>query len=267
VLLTHTHSDHWRDATLAHLARRGLPLWCHPEHHEALLSWSPAFAALRDADLVRGYAAGEAMDLAPGLACHPFPVCHDGGATFGFRFEARGDLFGSAAALAYAADLGCWDEELAGRLADVDLLAVEFNHDVDLQYASGRHPQLIARVLGDQGHLSNTQAAELVAAVQARSGGRLRYLVQLHLSRDCNRPHLARAAARTALAEHLDSIEVHTAEQDVPGPTLHLGPLAGTPARPRSNGSTSRRHRSAPLAHPWLPGLEQDPARELKANS
>ena len=33
VLLTHTHSDHWKDRTFAHLHRRGIPLYCHAHHH------------------------------------------------------------------------------------------------------------------------------------------------------------------------------------------------------------------------------------------
>ena len=87
---------------------------------------------------------------------------HDGGPTFGFRFEGTPDLFGKAPALAYTADLGTWDAELADALTDVDLLAVEFNHDEELERRSGRSPHLIARVLGDAGHLSNCQAASLV---------------------------------------------------------------------------------------------------------
>src|SRR5256885_7426706 len=47
--------------------------------------------------------------------------------------------------------------------------ALEFNHDVALERTSGRHPRLIARVLGDEGHLSNEQAGALVRAVLDRS--------------------------------------------------------------------------------------------------
>ena len=256
VLLTHTHTDHWRDATLAHLARRGVPLYCHPGHHDGLAAWSPAFARLRAAGLVRDYDAGDVLTLGPGLRCGAFPVCHDGGATFGFRVEAAGGLFDGTAALAYAADLGCWDDGVAGRLADVDLLAVEFNHDVDLQYASGRHPRLIARVLGDEGHLSNEQAAGLVREVLARSpAGRLRYLVQLHLSRDCNRPHLAQAAAKAILDEQKHEVELHTASQFDAAATLDIG----ASPQPRRRRTTGRRPRSAKtIVQPWLPGWGPD---------
>jgi phosphoribosyl 1,2-cyclic phosphodiesterase len=258
VLLTHTHSDHWRDRTFADLCRRDVPLFCHPDHHACLAGQSPAFADLLDAGLVRPFADDETFELWRGLRCRPFRVRHDSGATFGFRLEGPPDLFGRVAALAYAADLGCWDETLADALADVDLLAIEFNHDVELEYASGRMPRLIARVLGDEGHLSNSQAADLVRAVLERSSdGRLRHLVQLHLSSECNRPSLARAAAMAVLAGRA-RVNLHTAEQDTPGATLHLSPLLPPlqrPARPRTYRSAAR----ASL-QPWLPGFGDDPA-------
>jgi phosphoribosyl 1,2-cyclic phosphodiesterase len=256
VLLTHTHSDHWKDRTLAHLTRRQIPLYCHPDHHPPLLTYSPAFAGLLSAGLVRPFEAGQDLALAPGLRCRPLPIRHDGGATFGFRLEGSPDLFGRPVALGYVADLGSWDEDLVGHLADVDLLAVEFNHDVDLEYASGRTPHLIARVLGDEGHLSNEQAAALVQAVLRRSpAGRLQHLVQLHLSRDCNRPALAQKAARAALAGLSTAARVHTAHQDVPTPALHVGvpPAAARPAR----GVRAPRRAHGP-GQKWLPGLEEE---------
>src|SRR5689334_16292125 len=55
VLLTHTHSDHWKDRTLAYLRRRGVPLYCHAGHHRALRAYSPAFAGLLASGLVRPF--------------------------------------------------------------------------------------------------------------------------------------------------------------------------------------------------------------------
>jgi phosphoribosyl 1,2-cyclic phosphodiesterase len=224
VLLTHTHSDHWKDRTLAHLCRQRIPLYCHPDNHSDLQRFSPAFAELTAAGLIRPFGAGEEFILAQGMRFRPLPLRHDSGATFGFRIEGPPDLFGQGAAVGYVADLGCWDEALADGLADVDLLAVEFNHDRAMELASGRSPRLIGRVLGDEGHLSNTQGAALVRAVLGRSEvGRVRHLVQLHLSRYCNRPSLAREAAKAVLDAHTFHVELHTARQDEPGTTLHLG--------------------------------------------
>ena len=221
VLLTHTHADHWKDKTLIQLHRRRIPLYCHADHHEALLAYGAGFASLCADDLVRSYDAAEDFRLAPGLRCKPLPLRHDGGVTFGFRLESSSDLFDPPVALGYVADLGSWDLELARGLADVDLLALEFNHDVDLEYTSGRSPYLIARILGEEGHLSNTQAVGLLREVlRLSTPGRLRQVVQLHLSRDCNRPDLAAEAARHVLVEAAYSVQLYTASQDVPSPTL-----------------------------------------------
>jgi phosphoribosyl 1,2-cyclic phosphodiesterase len=264
VLLTHTHSDHWKDRTLAHLCRCRIPLYCHPGHHAALHTYAPSFPALLETGLVQPFAPGEELALAPQLRCWPLPLSHDGGATFGFRLEGGADLFGPATALAYAADLGCWDEGLVGGLADVDLLAIEFNHDVDLELRSGRFPGLIARVLGDEGHLSNAQAAGLLRAVLARSpAGRLQHVVQLHLSRDCNRPALAHEAAQVVLGELAPGVELHTARQDQAGATLHLNGIAGKRRRGRPAGSRRAARPSSALTQRWLFGSTGAPAEGL----
>ena len=256
VLLTHTHSDHWKDRTLALLCKRGVPLFCHPDCHSDLRTFSPAFMELAAAGLVRPFDAGDEFVVAQGLRCRALPIRHDSGATFGFRIEGPPDLFGQGAAVGYVADLGCWDEALADALADVDLLAVEFNHDLAMELASGRSPRLIGRVLGDEGHLSNSQGAALVRAVLGRSEiGRVRHLVQLHLSRQCNRPYLAREAANAMLDDLTANVEVHTARQDEPGATLHLGAVLYTGKRPRRVAS-SRTPRQRTPAQQSLPGLD-----------
>jgi phosphoribosyl 1,2-cyclic phosphodiesterase len=260
MLLTHTHSDHWNDRTLSWLHRRELPLYCHPNHHNVLRRYSPSFGKMDALGLVRPFAAEQELRLAPGLRCYPLAVRHDSGATFGFRLEGPPDLFGNAPAIGYAADLGTWDDELAGRLSDVDLLALEFNHDVALEHGSRRPAALIARVLGDEGHLSNDQAAALVRTVLGRSPpGRLRHLVQLHLSEDCNRPALARRAAQGVLDELSQETRLHTARQDGPLPPLELAAAAGkrrgragaTSPAPRRNGD-----------HPRLPGFDEHAGAE-----
>src|SRR5579883_2408300 len=87
VILTHTHSDHWNERTLAHLLRRRVPLFCHEDHQGTLARMSPEFGRLVTAGLVRTYESIEAFDVAAGFRCLPLPLRHDGGAMFGFRFE------------------------------------------------------------------------------------------------------------------------------------------------------------------------------------
>ena len=255
VLLTHTHSDHWRERTLRHLHRLRIPLYCHAGHQDGL-GYSPTFARMLTEELVVDYESGKEFHLTPGLSCRPLPLRHDCGATFGFRFQVSDALDGEARALGYVADLGSWDADLAQALADVDLLALEFNHDVELEQTSGRSPYLIERVLGDDGHLSNAQAAALLGEILQRSlAGRLRHVVQLHLSRECNRPLLAREAVRAILTE-LTSVELHTASQDEISPTI----VVGTPQNAAAplNRLAAARVRSLRLTRsvqPFLPGM------------
>src|SRR5262245_40155732 len=252
VLLTHIHGDHWRGRTFAYLARHGIPLYCHCDHVNGLIAESAAFCDLYDRGLVRYYEPGVAIALSPALRLRPFLVSHDGGPTCGFRFDGPKDFFGPGWALAYLADLGTWRSALLDLLCDVDVLALEFNHDVALERRSGRPRSLIARVLSAHGHLSNEQAATLVREVVCRSEpGRLRHLVQMHMSRDCNRPSLARAAVEALAGAH--GFTVHTARQHRPGPRLRLG--GGTvpsrrcrSARPRILVST---YSMPPLFSEW----------------
>jgi phosphoribosyl 1,2-cyclic phosphodiesterase len=130
--------------------------------------------------------------------------------------------------LGYLADLGTWTTDLVAAVADVDLLALEFNHDVQLEKQSGRPQDLIDRVLGDSGHLSNKQAADFVVELRRQQGaGRLRELVQLHLSQVCNHPTLARRTADEAVADWPLPPRIHTSLPHQAGTILEMPVAAG----------------------------------------
>jgi phosphoribosyl 1,2-cyclic phosphodiesterase len=258
VLLTHTHADHWSDRSFAHLQQFRIPLYCHYQHHRVLRSCSSAFVDLGTANLVMAYEPGERFRLSPGLSCLAFRVHHDSGLTCGFRFEGPADMYGERPALAYASDLGTWDAQVAQLMTDVDVLAVEFNHDVLLQKNSGRSARMIARNLGNKGHLSNEQAAALVHEVQRLSSpGRPGHVVQLHLSRECNRPELALQAVERALGEGAREVQVHAASQDAPGPYLTIGDAAGSPMARRRSARLSAQSSAPEYLQPRFPGFEE----------
>jgi hypothetical protein len=149
---------------------------------------------------------------------------------------------------------------VADSLTDVDVLGVEFNHDVAMQRASGRSPALIARVLSDQGHLSNRQAADLVRSVIVRSRrDRVGHLVLLHLSEQCNRPELAIHEAREVIQQTGRRILIHAARQAPAHPDLRIGPHR--PLTPAIGASSTGRpaassKRQVPVtAAATLPGL------------
>lgn len=206
VVLSHTHGDHWNDKTFQLLFERKTRIYCHARHREMLSRESSHFIAMDALGLVKTYECDTPWSLGEQMTVRAWPVPHDGW-TCCFRVETPGLTLG------YATDLGVCPRLLPNWFADVDILAIEFNHDVALERTSGRSPFLVQRVLGQYGHLSNVQAAELVRSVFARSKRPPRHLVQLHLSRDCNTPHLAQEAVRQVVDD--ERLVIHTAEQEV----------------------------------------------------
>jgi len=230
-VLTHTHSDHWKDATLAHLKQMRVPLYCSPLHHEDLKKYGGHFSALLEEGLVRSFDASKVFDLPAGINCTPILVPHDAEPTFAFRLNGPPGLFGPQWSLGYASDLGEARVNLLEAFQDVNLLALEFNHCVHLERMSHRPKFLIDRVLGPLGHLSNDQASQAVRSIlQSSAPGALRLLVQLHLSRDCNRPTLAAQHGKDVLAELGSSAKVTTAQQYA---ASHVMALEGDYARSR----------------------------------
>ena len=224
VVLTHTHGDHVDSATFAELARRQLTLYCH-EGHQPALAGDPGYRRLEAAGLVSCYEEDRPFLTTTGVRLEAIALRHDGGPTFGFRMEASGARRARPVSIGYLADSGSWSERMADALTDVDVLGVEFNHDVAMQKSSGRPWVLIKRNLGDRGHLSNNQGAELVEAVLKRSRrGALQHLVLLHLSEQCNRPSLAIEAARSAVRGSGRRVLVHAAQQCPAHPNLWIRP-------------------------------------------
>lgn len=263
VVLSHTHTDHWNGRSLAQLRSRRIPLYAHQAHLDYLDNASPSLAPLHRAKLTHTYTGDSILDLAPGLTGRPVWVSHDSEPTFGFRFDFQDEAGdGPAWSIGYAADLGCASEELVEAFAGVDILAIEYNHDEKMERASQRPKFLIQRVLSDQGHLSNRQAADLTRVIAARSGPMFpRHLVQLHLSDECNDPLLAESVGRNALADLNPAASVTTAKQDVPSRGISLCRHVHSARRrdPRPVPIPSRLTAAAPRNQrvPVLPGFEK----------
>lgn len=222
VLLTHTHGDHFNDSGMTLLAENDVVLWCHAGHHQEI-GHKPGFHELKSRNLVRFYE-DRPFTTCIGVEVAPFELRHGHGKTFGFRLDINHSQHGRQGSVGYFADLGCWNHDLAAHFSDCDALAIEFNHDVKMTLDSGRHPALIERNLSNDGHLSNAQAATLLESIlKIPASFRLKNLVQLHLSDQCNSPELAQATAQRTLAKlKRPEICVQTAPQGEPLPWIEL---------------------------------------------
>ena len=216
-LITHTHADHVDEGALRWLFSQSIPLYCHGEHGKKLRNME-GFQQLEQVGLVRHYQEDRPWLAPNGMQIESIPLSHDDHPTFGFRIEAPGRArMRKVRSLGYVADTGTWTDQTVEALRDIDVLGVEFNHDLGLQRNSTRPAFLISRILGKRGHLSNDQGSDLIEAVVKRSSKReLKAVVLLHLSQDCNHPELARSAAAAALRRSGQKANVLVALQETP---------------------------------------------------
>jgi len=220
VVLTHTHGDHFKKSCLRPVVELGIPFFCHHDH-AATVREGRYRKRIEESGVLRTYG-GAPFEVGGEFLFHPLPLPHDAPPTFGFRIEGA-DGGGRVRRIGYLCDLGHWTETMVAFLQCVDLLALEFNHDEVLQRGSGRHPRLIARVLGAQGHLSNTQAAGLLGRIfETCGGGGPKRIVQMHLSGECNTPELAYRAAMGVVRKRGVSSAVYSSRQDRRGRVLEV---------------------------------------------
>lgn len=186
ICLTHDHVDHVKALATLEKKRSGVPLYATDGTIETVC---------RDC----GEAAGDWpwTSIAPGepfrigaLELEPFSVPHDAADPVGYV------LSDGAARFGLVTDIGSVPSHVRHALRDCDALAVEFNHDPEMLLQSSRPWSLKQRIAGRSGHLSNPDAADLLAAVATP---RLKAVFPVHVSAECNAPHLAVRAAREAL--------------------------------------------------------------------
>ena len=184
VFVTHEHSDHVGGVS-ALVRRHGTPVWASAG------TWSTV--AERGGETLRP--AQRALDGVPlrvgALTLYPFAVPHDSAEPLQLVCS------DGRARLGIVTDLGHPDPTVAAALQGCDALLLECNHDAAL-LADGPYPAWLKRRIGGvRGHLANAQSAALLDACRHDA---LRHVVAAHLSRHNNRPELALAALRSALA-------------------------------------------------------------------
>lgn len=191
VVITHAHTDH-----VAHAQRVA-------QAYGAQLFAQRATAEAWDLDGHCTYEPSGTVRVG-GLTLRTTPLPHDA-AQVGVVVSDGDDRVG------LVTDLGHVPRALPGALRSCRTLLLESNHDVDLLRRGPYPASLRARIAGPEGHLSNAQAAGLLARLAA---GPLERVVLMHLSKKTNTPELALAAARRALEGH--GVAVLVASQGQP---------------------------------------------------
>jgi len=195
IVVTHAHGDH--AGKVGPCAR----------HFDAPVFLTEATRRRLSVDRVRTRSFSRDAPFAIGpVRVEPMPLPHDA-SQVALVLEHRGR---HAARAAVVTDLGHVPRGLAGHLSGCQLVLLESNHDPGMLDA-GPYPEFLKRRIASRdGHLSNPQAAHLLA----RLGPGIRDVVLMHVSRKCNSPALALGCARAALRGR--RVKVRVADQDEP---------------------------------------------------
>ena len=144
-----------------------------------------------------------------------YECSHDARSCCGYRFSVGGAYF------ACVTDTGCPNDALIDFLSPCKAIMLESNHDVNMLVKGEYSYVLKQRILSPYGHLSNTQAAEVVQRL-ARSS--VKTIILAHLSEKNNTKELAfnatvQALAACGLVEGRD-VTVYVADQYSNGVTI-----------------------------------------------
>ena len=179
IVVTHEHSDHV--GGVAAVARRfGIPVFATAGTAKAARLDPTGFTVLES----------ERPVSVADIEVMPVTVPHDAREPCQFVFAHKGRRLG------VLTDLGHVSKLVREQFSACDALVLECNHD-ERMLADGPYPYpLKRRVGGNHGHLSNAQAAELLAGAEISA---LQHLVAAHLSEQNNAPLKAREALAAVL--------------------------------------------------------------------
>jgi len=206
LIITHEHTDHIKGA--GPLARRyNTPLYINRK------TYRKGLKALGNIPIPVIVQTGQALKIKD-LNVETFTKCHDAVDPLGIVLACDGVSIG------LATDLGRSTGLVEDKLRGCSALIMEFNYDTEM-LKQGPYPlALKRRIEGQDGHLSNRQAGELLRAV---SHSDLKLVVLAHLSEANNDPGKAYMEAADALEKSgFGGIKILTGKQDEPGPLIDL---------------------------------------------
>ncbi len=197
IILTHLDGDHINPAWFRVMLRQDIRIFIPGNQLKLLRRLARLEDLLKPVMALTTTFDQDVFNPLPAVSCTPIRLQHDKKGSFGFLLQSQQTRVG------YATDLGRAPPELVELFAGAGILAIESNYDPEMQLQSARPQRLKKRIMGGAGHLSNTQALELVQRILDRTLAKygpehqLHHVVLLHRSRQCNCPIKLRAVFQT----------------------------------------------------------------------
>jgi phosphoribosyl 1,2-cyclic phosphodiesterase len=207
ILITHEHSDHVQGLTSL-AGKLKVPVYLNRPTQESVEY------QLQTRFDCRLFTTGSTFEVGD-IIVETFNVPHDAQDPVGFVLRS------TAGKIGFLTDLGHATQLVLQRVKGVNVLVLESNHDVKLLQECPHRPwSLKQRILGRHGHLSNEAAADAMEQIISAD---LRHLYLGHLSRECNKPELAKSVMAQRLeklgAKH---VRLEVTHQSIPCATLEL---------------------------------------------
>jgi phosphoribosyl 1,2-cyclic phosphodiesterase len=128
------------------------------------------------------------------MAVQAFRTLHDAAEPYGYCISA------GEKRVAIVTDTGIVTENILYHVMDADILVLEANHDTEVLRRGSYPHYLKQRILGEEGHLSNAQAANTLLRLLAERDKK-RVVLLAHLSHENNSPVLAEQTVVKMLAQ------------------------------------------------------------------
>ncbi len=209
LLLTHEHTDHIKSVGVLNRNLPGMVTYASRG------TWEHVYDSV-DPERQRRFDCGESFDVGD-IRVDTFRLSHDAEEPAGFSFSnADGQI-------SMLTDTGCVTEEAFAGIRDADILVIEANHDSNVLKVCRRPWQVIRRIAGSTGHLSNDDAAACIRAC-CEYDDKPRVILLAHLSAENNMPDLARQVVRNTLREDmLANLRIDVIERDKPSSIYMVG--------------------------------------------
>ena len=178
LFITHDHADHIKSAGFLG-EKYGIPVYSTEDIHAGMnRSYGMTQKIYQSKRIVVKEMPLELRDF----TITPFEVPHDGSDNVGYLIQ-----FGSVT-FAIATDLGHITPTVTKYMSQAQHLIIESNYDIEM-LNHGSYPfHLKKRIMGYNGHLSNTECADFIAQIYDTH---MKSIFLCHLSRDNNHPELA----------------------------------------------------------------------------